>query len=52
VVAMDRLRVQAKQVQQKSPAPKITGIQKIIDADGVPLPMPPATQPATTQPLN
>jgi tetratricopeptide (TPR) repeat protein len=52
VANMDRLRGQAKQVQAKAPTPpRFTGIQKLIDADGVPLPKPPATQPApATQP--
>jgi len=42
--ALDRIRAQGKQVQQKMPSPKYTGTQKLIDADGMPLPMP------TTQP--
>lgn len=56
---VDRLRAAAKQVKAQMPQPKFTGIQKLIDADGMPLPagfrfpsppapaQPPATQPAT-----
>ena len=35
---LDRLRKAAKQTQAQLPTPKYTGIQKIIDADGLPLP--------------
>jgi len=52
VANLDRLRGQAKQVRAKNAIqPQFSGIQKLIDADGVPLPMPPATQRApATQP--
>ncbi|MDB5291128.1 MAG: hhoB [Phycisphaerales bacterium] len=42
----ERLKKAAKQLQQQLPVPKYTGIQKLIDADGMPLPAPPATKPA------
>ena len=49
---INQLRSQAVDVQKKMPEPVFTGIQRIIDADGMPLPAPPqgaapATQPAT-----
>ena len=46
VADQERLRKAAKQLQQQLPVPKYTGIQKLIDADGMPLPAPPATKPA------
>ncbi|MDB5298733.1 MAG: hhoB [Phycisphaerales bacterium] len=42
----DRLKKAAKQLQQQLPVPKYTGIQKLIDADGMPLPAAAATKPA------
>jgi tetratricopeptide (TPR) repeat protein len=49
---LDRLRKNAKATQAQLPTPKYTGIQKIIDADGLPLPagavLPPP--PAAPQP--
>lgn len=45
----DRLRRNAQAVQQRLPVPRYTGIQKIIDVDGMPLPAPPASQPAAPQ---
>jgi len=54
---INQLRSQAVDVKKKMPEPVYTGIQRIIDADGMPLPAPPqgaapATQPdaATTRP--
>jgi tetratricopeptide (TPR) repeat protein len=46
VTEQERLRNAAKQLQQQLPTPKYTGIQRLIDADGMPLPAPPAA-PAT-----
>jgi tetratricopeptide (TPR) repeat protein len=48
-VSLDRLRSQAKQARLRMPAPRFSGIQKVIDADGMPLPLPPATRPAAPQ---
>lgn len=54
---MDRLRGAAKAAKEKLPPPKFTGIQKLIDADGMPLPAgfhlpgPPAPAPAPVNPL-
>jgi Tfp pilus assembly protein PilF len=58
---LDQLRQAAKEIQQKLPVPKYTGIQKLFDIEGTPIlpPSPPASKPATlpvtppaTQPLN
>jgi tetratricopeptide (TPR) repeat protein len=46
VADQERLKKAAKQLQQQLPVPKYTGIQKLIDADGMPLSAPPATKPA------
>jgi tetratricopeptide (TPR) repeat protein len=43
----DRMRAQAKDVQNKLPKPTYSGIQRPIDADGMPLPAP-TSQPAVT----
>jgi hypothetical protein len=53
VAQQDQLRRDAKVEQQKLPVAKYTGIQKIIDVDGMPVmgpPPPPPTTDPTSQP--
>ncbi|HZL37478.1 MAG TPA: tetratricopeptide repeat protein [Tepidisphaeraceae bacterium] len=50
---MQQLQKQAVQVKAQSPAPTFTGVQTLVDADGMPVPAtprPPMPQPAATQP--
>ena len=45
-----RLQMDAPAIKKKMPEPVYTGIQRIIDADGMPLPAPPQGAAPTTQP--
>jgi Flp pilus assembly protein TadD len=47
---IDKLRRQAKAVQQELPVPRYTGVQRFYDVDGTPLLPPPAPPGGTDQP--
>ena len=52
---IDRLRREAKRVNQDLPTPRYTGVQRLIEVEGTPLlpptdPGEPAAQPASTAP--
>jgi hypothetical protein len=42
VAEQDRMRKQARQIQQRLPIPRYTGVQRMVDAEGAPLPGAPA----------
>ena len=49
---MQKLRGQFKEAQKKMPIPPFSGIQRIVDADGMPLPAPPPNAAPATKPAD
>lgn len=52
VALMQRLRVQAKEVEKQVPTPRYTGVQKIVETEGAPLKLPEDLDQPTTAPAD